>query len=496
MDGGRVDLDVQCEPAGREDRQALIRPSSFREYGQGRVVYFPASVDKGMFFYPDTYMRQMLANAPRWAARDVPPPVEVDGPLILTTTFRRQPEQERTVVHLLNQASSWGMHSTYQKLAALPEELNKQWGFPNQSELRGTWPVREEIIPCTISRSFAACLACERRRSNLRARPAAHAHRRWRHSHCAHRGHALDGDLRIASVHSSHCTRNLTTTRSLPCPSNIVASFLKDAGLGIAAATACHLGTPVRGAMSPNERMQVGVIGPGGMGSSHLNELAGRQDVEVSYVCDADANRLAAAAGLVRDKTGRDAQAVKDLRQILDDKAVDAVFIATPDHWHAPATILACDGGKARVCGKALLAQSPRRAADGRGGAAQQIAWCRSARNRAARPTSSRRCKRCATGSSATCSWPRRGTASAAGTSAISSRPIRRRTSTSTCGSDRRPHSLPIEPVARRLALVVCLWRWRHRQRRRPRHRHRPLGPGRRMSSQHDHGSGRKVLLR
>jgi hypothetical protein len=51
------------------------------------------------------------------------------------------------VVHLLNNASSWGIHSIYQKLAPLPEELNKQWGFPNQSELRGTWPVREEIIP-------------------------------------------------------------------------------------------------------------------------------------------------------------------------------------------------------------------------------------------------------------------------------------------------------------------------------------------------------------
>jgi hypothetical protein len=117
------------------------------QYGRGRVAYFAASVDKGMFFYPDTYMRQTLANAARWVAHDVPPPVEVQGPLILTATFRRQPEKNRTIVHLLNQASSWGMHSTYQKLAALPEELNKQWGFPNQSELRGTWPVREEIIP-------------------------------------------------------------------------------------------------------------------------------------------------------------------------------------------------------------------------------------------------------------------------------------------------------------------------------------------------------------
>ena len=125
------------------------------EYGKGRVVYFPASIDKGLFFYPDTYMRQMLTNAARWVARDVPPPVEVKGPLILTTTFRRQPKDNRIVVHLLNQASSWGQHSIYQKLAPLPEELNKQWGFPNQSELRGTWPVREEVIPLS-----GICVTC------------------------------------------------------------------------------------------------------------------------------------------------------------------------------------------------------------------------------------------------------------------------------------------------------------------------------------------------
>ena len=124
------------------------------QYGKGRVVYFAASADKGMFFYPDTYMRQMLANAARWAAHDVPPPVEVEAPLILTATFRCQPRQKRTIVHLLNQASSWGIHSTYQKLAALPEELNKQWGLPSQSELRGTWPVREEIIPLSGIRVF------------------------------------------------------------------------------------------------------------------------------------------------------------------------------------------------------------------------------------------------------------------------------------------------------------------------------------------------------
>lgn len=146
LDGGKVlsTYNVAAPAKKASERYPAVIAS---EYGKGRVVYFPASVDKGMFFYPDAYMRQMLHRATTWAARDVPPPFEVEGPLILTTAFREQPEQKRYVVHLLNQGSSWGQHSIYQKLAPLPEELNKQWGFPNQSELRGTWPVREEVIP-------------------------------------------------------------------------------------------------------------------------------------------------------------------------------------------------------------------------------------------------------------------------------------------------------------------------------------------------------------
>jgi hypothetical protein len=146
LDGGPAlaTYNVASPPEKARERAPAILVS---EYGKGRVVYFPASLDKGMFFYPDAYMRQMLYLGAKWAARDVPPPMEVHGPLILTSTFREQLEQKRYIVHLLNQGSSWGQHSIYQKLASLPEELNKQWGFPNQSELRGTWPVREEVIP-------------------------------------------------------------------------------------------------------------------------------------------------------------------------------------------------------------------------------------------------------------------------------------------------------------------------------------------------------------
>jgi predicted dehydrogenase len=120
--------------------------------------------------------------------------------------------------------------------------------------------------------------------------------------------------------------------------------FLKQTGLS--AAAAWSLAPASLRAAEANERIVVGVIGPGGMGSAHVRGLAGRADVRIAYVCDADANRTAAATKLVQDATGQAPQAVKDMRQILDDKSVDAVFIATPDHWHAPATILACDAGK------------------------------------------------------------------------------------------------------------------------------------------------------
>jgi len=92
--------------------------------------------------------------------------------------------------------------------------------------------------------------------------------------------------------------------------------------------------------------LPVAVIGPGGMGRSHLEALVRRDDVRVAWVCDVDAARLEAARKLVVD-AGRDApQATDDLRNVLADDAVRAVWIATPDHWHGPAAILAADSGK------------------------------------------------------------------------------------------------------------------------------------------------------
>ncbi len=121
--------------------------------------------------------------------------------------------------------------------------------------------------------------------------------------------------------------------------------FLKQTGGAVASMAALGL-SPSLNVAGANEKVVLGVIGPGGQGSGLLKSFAAQKDVEIAYVCDPDANRLSAAVREVDRLTSRSPKAVKDLRQVLADSAVDAVIVATPDHWHAPATILACDAGK------------------------------------------------------------------------------------------------------------------------------------------------------
>lgn len=88
------------------------------------------------------------------------------------------------------------------------------------------------------------------------------------------------------------------------------------------------------------DKLQVAVIGVGGQGSGHVKRFGQMAGVTLKYVCDPDKSRRAKAA------RSSGAKPVDDLRRILDDPTIDAVSIATPDHWHAPAAILACEAGK------------------------------------------------------------------------------------------------------------------------------------------------------
>lgn len=95
-----------------------------------------------------------------------------------------------------------------------------------------------------------------------------------------------------------------------------------------------------------SDRLPVAIIGPGGMGMNHVNQLAANSAVRISFICDVDEQRAGRAAEAVTKLSGVAPRVVPDLRQALDDKQVRAVWIATPDHWHAPAAILASNAGK------------------------------------------------------------------------------------------------------------------------------------------------------
>jgi len=107
------------------------------------------------------------------------------------------------------------------------------------------------------------------------------------------------------------------------------------------AATSLALATASSRATEANEKVVVGIIGLGGQGRGHLSSYLDIPNVEVAYICDVDATRLREAA-----KIAPNAKAVNDLRKILDDPSIDAVSIATPDHWHTPASLLALAAGK------------------------------------------------------------------------------------------------------------------------------------------------------
>lgn len=98
--------------------------------------------------------------------------------------------------------------------------------------------------------------------------------------------------------------------------------------------------------LGANEKVIVGVVGCQGRGLVLSQYLAERQDVEVAYVCDVDSRLFDRAIKKIEKKQGKKPKTSMDFRRILDDKVVDALFVATPDHWHAIPTIMACQAGK------------------------------------------------------------------------------------------------------------------------------------------------------
>jgi predicted dehydrogenase len=123
-------------------------------------------------------------------------------------------------------------------------------------------------------------------------------------------------------------------------------TFLRTAslgGIGLAAGKFSSLSAQVR---SPNETVTVAIMGLNGRGTALAESFAKTPNAQVAYLCDVDSDVLAKAMTNLGKVVQKAPKPLADFRRALEDPDMDALVIAAPDHWHAPATILAMQAGK------------------------------------------------------------------------------------------------------------------------------------------------------
>ena len=117
-------------------------------------------------------------------------------------------------------------------------------------------------------------------------------------------------------------------------------------GTGAASLLALSTSSKRARAAAPSERVRLGVIGVRGRGTELAEGFCKGEGAEVVALCDIDDAAFARPLGIVEKLSGKAPRVEKDFRKLLDDKGIDAVVVATPDHWHAILTVMACQAGK------------------------------------------------------------------------------------------------------------------------------------------------------
>ena len=116
--------------------------------------------------------------------------------------------------------------------------------------------------------------------------------------------------------------------------------------LGLAAGVTILASARSVRAAPANEKVVLCSIGVRGRGNSLAHGFLERGDCVIAYVADVDTGQFRRAEEFAKRQGGTRPKCVQDFRKALEDKSVDAVVVATPDHWHAPATVWACQAGK------------------------------------------------------------------------------------------------------------------------------------------------------
>ena len=122
-------------------------------------------------------------------------------------------------------------------------------------------------------------------------------------------------------------------------------TFLKQTGTAATALAFYGAAGQFTRAQAPSNRMRIAVMGLQ-RGLDLVNSALTIPNTEIIYVCDVDTARLERGQKVAADKQGSRPKGEKDVRKVLEDDSLDALFIAAPNHWHAPATIMACNAKK------------------------------------------------------------------------------------------------------------------------------------------------------
>jgi len=99
-------------------------------------------------------------------------------------------------------------------------------------------------------------------------------------------------------------------------------------------------------AFGANDRINAAVLGLNGRGKSHVKGFMAQKNVAITHFCDPDMNILKKRQSEFKEKYNKDVALEQDLRRIMDNKDIDVVGIASPNHWHALSVIWACQAGK------------------------------------------------------------------------------------------------------------------------------------------------------
>ena len=110
--------------------------------------------------------------------------------------------------------------------------------------------------------------------------------------------------------------------------------------------SAAALGTALSATKSPNDTVRVASVGLRGRGKSHLNAFTTLPNVDLVALCDVDQSVLKKSIQFVEERGKKAPTGYSDLRKLLEDKSIDAISIATPNHQHTLQTIWACEAGK------------------------------------------------------------------------------------------------------------------------------------------------------